>query len=151
MTLNLHAIVRGAITSNFEDQVFTLYRSLGMQNYEGMAVNTYQAGEEIKGSFQPEGDSALDHANLAGQNSSIRKLYVYASNDSNSRPWALYRPLARTGDYLTDVNGTWWYVIAVEEDYSAAGWECLRVQMQDKDPKLTIKSLDQDDNNDEPN
>lgn len=148
MSLNLHAIVRGAINANLEDQVFTLYRSLGMQNLEGMPVNTYQQGEEIKGNFQPEGDSALDHANLAGQNSSIRKLYVYAPNDPKLRPWGLYRALARTGDYLVDANGAWWFVIAVEEDYSATGWECLRVQMQDKDPKLSIK---QEEIDDEPN
>lgn len=41
----------------------------------------YAPAENILGNFQSEGDAALDHANLAGQNTIIRKLYLYASND----------------------------------------------------------------------
>ena len=36
----------------------------------------------------------------------------------------------------------WWFVIAVEEDFSKAGWMCLRVQLQDRAPNLTIKAIE---------
>lgn len=138
MSMNLHAIVRGAINANLEDATLSLYRSLGQTIVDYKAQNTYAAPVSIKGSFQSEGDAALDHSNLAGQNSIIRKLYIYASDSLTERPWTIFRPLSRTGDYIKDANGTFWMVVAVEEDFSAAGWECLRVQMQEKTPDLTI-------------
>ena len=115
--MNLHAIVRGAINANHADETFTWFRSLGQQNIEGLMQNTYADGVEIKGSFQSEGDSTLDHSNLAGQNSLIRKLYVFADNDAQMRPYALYRPLARTGDYIVDKYNAYRFVVAVEEDF----------------------------------
>lgn len=144
MSMNLHAIVRGAINANLEDVTLTLYRSLGETNVEGLMTNVYAQGVKVKGSFQSEGDAALDHANLAGQNSITRKLYLYASSGVSERPWGIYRTLSRTGDYLVDGNGGFWLVVAVEEDFSAAGWECLRVQLQDTTPNLTIKEDDDD-------
>lgn len=137
--INLHGVVRSAINAIHQDQAFTIYRSLGCKNVAGMVQNTYAAGEKILGSLQSEGDSALDHSNNAGQNSTIRKLYIYASNDPVLRPMGIYRPLARTGDYFKDENGAYWLAVAVEEDFSNDGWESLRVQMQDKAPNLTIE------------
>lgn len=138
MSMNLHNIVRGAINANLADVTLTYYRSLGEREVDYMMQNAYAAPVSVKGSFQSEGDAALDHANLAGQNSITRKLYLYSSDSVTERPWGIYRPLARTGDYFLDANGAYWLVVAVEEDFSAAGWECLRVQMQDNDPELKV-------------
>jgi hypothetical protein len=137
--MNLHNIVRGAINAVHKDQDFIIYRSLGCKNVSGIVKNTYAVGVQISGSFQSEGDSALDHSNNAGQNSGIRKLYIYASDNPALRPMGVYRPLARTGDYFKDTNNAYWLVIAVEEDFSVDGWESLRVQIQDKTPNLTIE------------
>ena len=63
---------------------------------------------------------------------------MYASDDRAGRPWAMYRPLARSGDFVKDKRGDFWYVIAVTEDFSQVGWECLRVQLQQVAPELNI-------------
>lgn len=139
MSMNLHKIVRGAITSNLEDEPFTLYRSVGQTvNDEGVCVSGYAPGESIKGNFQSDSDAALHFSGLAAHNTIIRKLYVYATEDRSTRPWSFYRPLARSGDYVLDKRGDYWYVIAVTEDFSQAGWECLRVQLQQVPPELNI-------------
>ena len=139
MAMNLHKIVRGAIESNYPDDTLTLYRSVGqVNNDEGICVAGYAPGITIKGNFQPEGDAALNFSGLSAQNTIIRKLYVYASDDRAGRPWAMYRPLARSGDYVKDKRGDYWYVIAVTEDFSQVGWECLRVQLQQVAPELNI-------------
>lgn len=139
MAMNLHKIVRGAITSNLEDEPFTLYRSVGqVNNDEGVCVSGYAPGITIKGNFQPEGDAALHFSNMSAQNTIIRKLYVYATEDRETRPWSLYRPLSRTGDYIQDKRDDYWLVLAVTEDYSNVGWECLRVQLQQVPPELNI-------------
>ena len=86
MSLNLHAIVRQTINANYADETFKLYRSVGQKNVGGIVQAYYAPPEEIQGNFQSEGDSALDHANLAGQNTIIRRLYLYASSDQKQRP-----------------------------------------------------------------
>lgn len=134
--------MRGAINANLADETFTLFRSCGQQNNHGTVKAVYLNGIEVKGSFQSENDAALDHSNLAGQNSQIRKLYLQSSDNLKEKPYSMFRQLSRSGDYLKDNNGMWWFVIAVEEDFSKAGWECLRVQLQDRQPNLAIKATE---------
>lgn len=137
--MNLHNIVRGAIQSNLPDEEFTLYRSIGQVNDdEGIMTASYSQGETIKGNFQSDSDASLHFSGLSAQNTIIRKLYVYATEDRETRPWSLYRPLSRTGDYIQDKRGDYWLVLAVTEDYSNVGWECLRVQLQQVSPELNI-------------
>lgn len=136
--LNLHDIVRRAINQNYADAKLKIYRSIGQENENGVMSAFYAPAENILGNFQSEGDAALDHANLAGQNTIIRKLYLYASNDRKTRPWAQYRPLARTGDYIEDSKGGYWLITAVIEDFSDAGWEAVRCTFQTTPQKLNI-------------
>lgn len=139
MAMNLHKIVRGAIESNYPDDTLTLYRSVGqVNNDEGVCVSGYAPGITIKGNFQSDSDASLHFSGLSAQNTIIRKLYVYATEDRETRPWSLYRPLSRTGDYIQDKRGDYWLVLAVTEDYSNVGWECLRVQLQQVRPELNI-------------
>ena len=80
--MNLHNIVRGAIQSNLPDEEFTLYRSIGqVNNDEGIMTASYSQGETIKGNFQSDSDASLHFSGLSAQNSIIRKLYVYATDD----------------------------------------------------------------------
>lgn len=151
MSLNLHSIVRHAINTNYQDDSFTYYRSLGQENVNGLIKALYAPAETITGNFQSEGDSTLDHANLAGQNSTIRKLYIHASNDRESRPWSLYRPLARSGDYIVDKFGGYWLITAVLEDFSDAGWVCVRCTFQTDTPQLTIKENDDEEDTENEN
>ena len=140
--LNLHDIVRSAITQNYADAELKIYRSLGQENVSGVVTALYAPAE---------GDAALDHANLAGQNTIIRKLYLYSSDDRKTRPWSVYRPLARTGDYIEDSKGGIWIISAVLEDFSDAGWECVRCTFQQTPISLNIKESENDDGDSESN
>lgn len=138
MSLNLHSIVRSAINVNYQDQQFDIYRSLGQKNINSIVQAFYAPAEVVLGNFQSEGDSALDHADLAGQNTIIRKLYLYATDDRKTRPWSIYRPLARSGDFIVDKHGGYWLITAVLEDFSDAGWVCVRCTFQEENPELNI-------------
>lgn len=136
--LNLHDIVRGAITVNLDDQPFTLLRSIQSAVTNGVRVASYVRVEGLKGNFQSESDVSLNFSNNAAQNSIVRKLYLYATSDRATRAWTIYRPLARSGDYVVNDKGEYWQVSAVIEDFSDAGWECLRVTFQQTPPNLNI-------------
>lgn len=136
--LNLHHIVRPAINANYPDGDFELFRSTGQSNQNGIVTATYSPAIPIKGNFQSEGDAALAHADMAGQNTIIRRLYVYACDNRGKRPWSVYRPLARSGDYIRDIHGGYWLVTAVLEDFSDVGWECLRVTFQQTTTSINV-------------
>lgn len=140
MSLNLHDIVRPAIEANLQDQPFELYRACDLDNEEGIVTSYYEHLTGFKGNFQSEGDATLDHAELAAQNTIIRRLYLYAPDDRAQRAWSIYRPLSRSGDYIKDKNGDLWLVVAVLEDFSEAGWECLRIQLQQEPVQITLKT-----------
>ena len=138
MSMNLHNIVRGAITVNKDDEAFTLIRSVGKQVINSVSVESYVEVPGFKGQWQSEGDAALNFANMAAQNTITRRLYLYADSDRQTRAWSIYRPLARSGDYVVNSHGEWWQVTAVVEDFSDVGWEQLRVTFQQVKPKLNI-------------
>ncbi len=142
MSLNLHHIVRGAITCNYADEEFSLYRSAGQETERGIVRAWYRPPERVLGNFQSEGDAALDHADMAGKNTIIRRLYLYSPKSRKARPWSVYRPLARSGDYIETARGEFWMVLAVLEDFSDAGWECLRCQLQTTPVELCIRCDD---------
>lgn len=144
--MNLHDIVRGAITTVHPDQTFTVLRSLGSSVVNGVRIATYQKLEGFTGNFQSEGDAALNYSNNAAQNTIIRRLYLYATSDRATRPWTAYRPLARSGDYVLNDKGEYWKVEAVVEDYSDDGWEQLRVTFQQTDPNLNIAADEEEGN-----
>ena len=142
MGMNLHDIVRGAINRVHDDQPFSILRSLPTTVTNGVRVATYQQIDGFYGNFQSEGDAALNYSNNAAQNTIIRRLYLYASPDRQTRPWTIYRPLARSGDYVLNDKGEYWKVDAVVEDFSDDGWEQLRVVFQQTPPKLNIQQPD---------
>lgn len=136
MSINLHDIVRPAITFNKADSGFTVFRSTGQTNTRGVITATYARQDGYKGQFQSEGDSALYHAELGTQSTVIRKLYLYAPDDLKSRVWSVYRTQSRSGDYIRDEKGQYWLVTAVLEDFSECGWECVRVTLQSVKPSI---------------
>lgn len=138
MSMNLHAIVRGAITRVHDDQPFSILRSLPTTVVNGVRVSQYEKLDSFTGNFQSEGDAALSYSNNAAQNTIVRRLYLYATDDRATRPWTIYRPLARSGDYVVNAKGEYWKVEAVVEDFSDDGWELLRVTFQQTEPKLAI-------------
>lgn len=138
MSMNLHAIVRGAIIRVHDDQPFSILRSLPTTVVNGVRVSQYEKIDGFAGNFQSEGDAALSYSNNAAQNTIVRRLYLYATDDRANRPWTIYRPLARSGDYIVNAKSEYWKVEAVVEDFSDDGWELLRVTFQQTEPKLVI-------------
>lgn len=138
MSMNLHAIVRGAITRVHDDQPFSILRSLPTTVVNGVRVSQYEKIDGFAGNFQSEGDAALSYSNNAAQNTIVRRLYLYATDDRANRPWTIYRPLARSGDYIVNAKSEYWKVEAVVEDFSDDGWELLRVTFQQTETKLNI-------------
>jgi hypothetical protein len=151
MSMNLHAIVRGAITRVHDDQSFSILRSLPTTVANGVRVSQYEKIDGFSGNFQSEGDAALSYSNNAAQNTIVRRLYLYATDDRATRPWTIYRPLARSGDYVVNAKGEYWKVDAVVEDFSDDGWELLRVTFQQTEPKLAIVETTPETAEEEPN
>ena len=144
MSLNLHDIVRNAITVNKADAPFTVYRSVGQINVDGMIKAEYIEVPGYTGQWQSEGDSALYHAELGTQSTIVRKLYLYAPKDKSSRVWSVYRKNSRSGDYVMDDEGNYWLVTAVLEDFSDVGWECVRVTLQQTPVKINLRIDDEE-------
>ena len=132
--MNLHAVVRSVIPAVHPDEPVTWYRSTGqVESNWGLVTRSYASGVQLVAQAQSEGDAALYYANRAGENSIIRKFYLMASPDTP--PASIVRPEARSGDFLRRRDGSWWYVDAVTEDWSAnAGWVCVRGVLQDTIP-----------------
>lgn len=151
MSMNLHAIVRGAITRVHDDQPFSILRSLPTTVVNGVRVSQYEKIDGFAGNFQSEGDAALSYSNNAAQNTIVRRLYLYATDDRANRPWTIYRPLARSGDYIVNAKSEYWKVEAVVEDFSDDGWELLRVTFQQTEPKLAIVETTPETTEEEPN
>lgn len=151
MSMNLHAIVRGAITRVHDDQLFSILRSLPTTVVNGVRVSQYEKIDGFTGNFQSEGDAVLSYSNNAAQNTIVRRLYLYATDDRATRPWTIYRPLARSGDYVVNAKGEYWKVDAVVEDFSDDGWELLRVTFQQTEPKLAIVEPTPETTEEEPN
>lgn len=138
--MNLHAIVRGAIQAVKPDTVLTLYRSLPGASVDarGLPVKLYAPGVHLRGNVQSEGDAALNFSEHAGQNTVVRRIYLYSDADPALRPWASWRPLSRAGDIIADEHGQQWHVDAVIEDFSADGWVSLRATLQNAPLPLAI-------------
>lgn len=133
--INLHSIVRGAISALHPDDTVTLYQSAGQQNVKGEIKPVYDAPQSVTAQIQSESDEKLYHADRVGQNDVTRRFYLFA--DPAKRPAGVIRPLARGGDIIQRTDGTWWLVVAVPEDFSAAGWTQVRCSLQAKAPDFS--------------
>lgn len=136
MALNLHQIVRTAITFNHPGETLLHVRSKGQTDSddEGKITPLYDT-EIVQGQVQSEGDASLFHANMAGQNTIARRIYLYAPSSALTQPSGIFRPLARNGDLLRRDDGTWWLVVAVEENFSDVGWVSVRAVLQTNPPE----------------
>lgn len=132
--MNLHAIVRSVIPAVHPDEAVTWYRSTGQTAMDwGQVSRTYAEGVPLVAQVQSEGDAALFYANRAAENSIVRKFYLMA--DPATPPAGIVRIEARSGDFILRRDGTWWYVDAVTEDFSAnAGWVSVRGVLQNTIP-----------------
>lgn len=139
MALNLHHVVRGAINAVHPDEPVQLFRALGSEPDEnGFAQPQYKRLKGIKAQVQSEGDAALFHADMAGQNSIVRRFYLYAPKDFKGQTADIFRPLSRSGDYILRQDGTVWAVDAVIENFSGVNWLCVRATLQLEPPEGVV-------------
>lgn len=75
--INLHHVVRGAITAIHPDETVQIYINTGQQNDWGTVTPTYAGPIEAKAQIQSESDSALFHSNRVGMNAETCKAYFY--------------------------------------------------------------------------
>lgn len=139
--MNLHNIVRGAINAVNKDRYCTLYRSTGESEMtdRGEQKSTYEAGVQIRAQWQSLGQDAIEQRERALDVTTTRRVYLYADSDPKERPWAMWRPLARSGDFILDDKDEYWYLDAVLEDFSDEGWISAQVTLQTVPIQLLIK------------
>lgn len=134
--VNLHHVVRSAITSIHPDEVVTLYQSNGQTNVRGVVKATYKAPVAVKANFQPLDSDALKHIEMFNQTPISEQVFLYSDMDSPVTGQARL-PSVRTGDFILRGDGTYWLVTAVLEDWTWDGWTNLGVHQQTTEPDFT--------------
>ena len=128
MGLNLHNVVRGAITGIHPDETCTLYQSIGQRNIKGVVKSVYSEPKQIMANFQPSTDP-LQHDD--GKNTTPVHEKVYLYSDMDLPIMGIKRlPTLRTGDIIQRSDGTYWLITTLTEDWSWDGWACVDVNQQ---------------------
>lgn len=141
--VNLHHVVRGAITSLHPDETCLLYQSLGQKNVKGVVTPIYAAPQTIKANFQPDSDS-LKHADSMNDTPSSETVYLYS--DSPVPVMGVKRlPVTRTGDILKRSDETYWLITTIKEDWSWDGWCCIDVNQIITPPDFSASDWSEDD------
>lgn len=132
--MNLHAIVRGAITTVHPDEVCVLIQSAGVTNVDGILENKYRPGVTVAANWQPTGEP-LQHEDGMSTTTQESKVYLY-SNQPYPVKGVSRLPMLRTGDFLARKDGTYWLVTDVTEDWSEDGWALVTVTLQTEAPHV---------------
>lgn len=130
--LNLHNIVRGAITAVHPDETVTLYRSTGQVNEYGVVKAQYAPPLTVKAQVQSAGGESLQLVEKTSQDTAVMSFYLYA--DAAMPPAGIERPFARGGDMIRRDNGTWWLVTGTSDDFARVGWVCVLGTLQELPP-----------------
>jgi hypothetical protein len=136
MSMNLHAIVRGAINTVNPDQTVVLRASTGYTtNAAGKRTPTYAADATVAAQVQALSGRDLQHPDFLNVQGIKRAVYLYGDVQG------VVRPNAKGGDLLVfpqDLGGTaqLWLVVAVLETWNpdATGWCKVGVVLQDDAP-----------------
>lgn len=121
--MNLHQLVRRAISSINPDQTVTIKKFIGYDNSGVYAIPSY---EEVQttAQIQPIRSSDIQHINNFNTSSVYKNMYL--NGDWNG----LNRAVGSGGDLVVWNNQTW-YVVAVDENFSpTAGWTKITVCLQ---------------------
>ena len=133
MPLNLHAVVRNAITAVNSDNKFLLIQSVGEENHRGVISAVYDDAVKITAQMQSLSGDELEQFDNTLRTAINRKIYL---NISKLKPAGQIRVKGRTGDFLHCIkDGTYWRVFSVSEDFSEAGWVLVFASLQVTAPK----------------
>lgn len=134
--INLHAVVRSAITAVHPDKDCTLYQSLGQKNVMGVVTTVYAEPQDIKANWQPLDSQTLDHLERMGDTKASEQVFLY-SNTTLPVSGVQRMPISRTGDIIKRWDGTYWLITSVIEDWSARGWANVGVTEQVTPPDFS--------------
>ena len=149
MSLNLHDIVRGAVTSVLNDEDVYLVQSIRQESDWGRVTAKYVPAELVKAQVQTlSGDDLTVNAETE-RTERDRKFYLYSDTASGQTPAGNVRILGRTGDFLYRIKAkTWWLVYNVTEDFTSAGWVCVLASEQQEVPPEVLAAMPEEETND---
>ena len=142
--INLHGLVRRAITSLHPDEAMTLRQSIGQRNERGRVTPVYGPAQVVQAQVQSLGQNDLAQREATSNTRIDRKAYLFAP-EAALPPQGIVRPLGRTGDMLQRADGTWWLVTAMIEDFTASGWVCVGITQQVDGPDLSASEPEGED------
>lgn len=147
MTLNLHSIVRTAITANFADETIQLVRSAGSINVKGRIQANYYPALTLKAQVQTLNGDDLQVIGETERTERDRKFYIMASPSMGAVPAGQVRVrVARTGDFIyRPAYSTFWKIYNVAEDFSPAGWVQVLASEQTEVPSDVLSAVTPDD------
>ena len=132
--INLHHVVRGAITTVHPDENLKWFQNDGAQNVGGILKPSYSYIATVPAQVQSESDDALAHIDRAGMNTDTIRVYLYF-NDSDP-PLNLDRFKAKGGDIFQRGDDSYWLVTALIDNFADVGWVCARAVRQVNAPEL---------------
>ena len=139
--INLHGLVRSAITALHPDEAMALRQSIGQRNERGRVTPVYGPAQVVQAQVQSLKQDDLAQKEATSNTRIDRKAYLFAP-DAALPPQGIVRPLGRTGDMLQRADGTWWLVTAMIEDFTASGWVCVGITQQVDGPDLSASEPD---------
>ena len=142
--INVHALVRQAVTALHPDETVTLRQSIGQRNVRGRITPVYGPAQVVQAQVQSLGQNDLAQREATSNTRIDRKAYLFAP-DGALPPQGIVRLLARTGDMLQRADGSWWLVTAMMEDFTASGWVCVGITQQVDGPDLSASEEGADD------
>ena len=129
--INLHDVVRAAITSVHPDETVKLYQSTGQSNVAGLVTPTYAAAQTVAAQIQSANNADLEHINYIGLNKVVMRFWLYAGTPA---PAGIVRPFSRNGDMLQLEDGTWWLVTGEPDNFDRVGWVSVLAVLQEYPP-----------------
>jgi E217 collar protein gp28 len=131
-TLNLHGIVRGAITSVLSDIPILYTPSAGRTVQPGgKVVPQYGTPIQLNGQVQPVSMDELQHYDFVQAQGVYRRVYVFGQQNAIDRIYQLGGDLLSFPEIPGGPNRTW-LIKAVEEQFP--GW-CSVIAVGQLDPK----------------
>lgn len=121
--MNLHQVVRGAITGINPDQTITLKKfSSEVTDEYGIVANTYIESSVIA-QVQPVSGEKLIHINNFNSSNTYQRVFL------NGQQSGLSTPLDTNGD-LFIIDGKTWLIVEAPQQWKYAGWNELTISLQ---------------------
>lgn len=133
--INLHNVVRAAITSIHPDEECVLYQSVGQKNIKGVVKPVYNAPLTIKANIQPLDADALKHLESLNMTPQGEQAFLY-SDDALPVAGQKRLPITRNGDIIQR-GDTWWLITSVLEDWTWDGWANVTINQQTTPPDFS--------------